>query len=458
MFMADNNPRRRGEEDEENKRSAGFGRDNPNDFDDDFNDDLEDDLADDLDDDWDDGDLDDDLEDDFEDDDDFDEDDEEGGDEQNLLLEQFQGGDYRVVDLKQLNTLDDIEEEELTAVEPTLTLEEVLYRLVREEDELPANEMAVFADLSRADAEQVRRVWPQISLMRRRVVTATIAEQYAVYLGMDYGAFLRIALDDSDAAVRGFAVIGLSEEGAAQDLLGRYVQILQSEGDVELRAAAAAALGAYILEGELEELDSALSMRAEQALMAVLTNRREPVAVQCRALESIAYSGELGVRQLIEEAYYAPEEARRLSALVAMGRSADIRWRRLVRAELTNPDPAMRAQAAYACGELEARSALRELLDLLQDPKQEVRLAAMFALGHIGGPQARDALQEVVENGDEVEAGAAEEALEEMDFYAGAEAAATPLFDETEDEEDDTWGEAPEWESDEDDDNLGEYE
>jgi HEAT repeat protein len=97
---------------------------------------------------------------------------------------------------------------------------------------------------------------------------------------------------------------------------------------------------------------------------------------------------------------------------------------------------------------------------MLDDKEQRVRLAVLFALGHIGGPQARDALQSVVELGDEVEAFAAEQALEEMDFYAGAQAAAVPLFDEAEAEDDDeVWREPGDWDAGgDDDDNLGEYE
>jgi HEAT repeat protein len=284
-------------------------------------------------------------------------------------------------------------------------------------------------------------------------------ELFADNLDLDFGGFLRIAVDDSDSIVQRFAVNGLAEEGASVDLLGRYVQFLVAADDMDLRAAAAAALGSYILDGELEELDAAMAMRAEQALMAVLTDPQAPAHVQAPALESIAYSGELGVRQLIEDAYYSPDEIRRLSALVAMGRSADVRWRRMVRAELTNPDPAMRAQAAYACGELEAKSALSDLLKLLSDREQQVRLAAMFALSHIGGPQARNALQSVQATGDEVEAFAAEQALEEMDFYAGVEAASTPLYDETADEsDDDDLDDRPDWDDDGQDDDLGQYE
>jgi len=127
-----------------------------------------------------------------------------------------------------------------------------------------------------------------------------------------------------------------------------------------------------------------------------------------------------------------------------------------VRAELRNPSPAMRAEAALACGELEARAALSDLLELLSDSERSVRLAAIFALGRLGGKQARRALEEFAA-GEGEEAQAAEMALEEMLFYAGAEAMAIPLFDEEEDEDFNDLDPWETWEDDEDED-LGEYE
>jgi HEAT repeat protein len=456
-----NNPRPPGDDDENdvNHRARSYGDEPDFEHDDDFAsvlDDLEDDLNDDGLDDYDD-DLEDDLDDDL--DDDI-EDDHEDNVDLAHLAEHFQGDDFRIVSLNELASLDDIAEEGFSLDAPTLTLEEVLYQLVREPEEIAPNELAVFSDLSRFDAEETRRMWPHIPLMRRRSIVSSVTELFADGVDLDFGTFLRIAVDDPDVVVQRFAVIGLAEEGASVDLLGRYVQLLQSAEDVELRAAAAAALGSYILEGELEELDAAMAMRAEQVLMAVLADAREPAVVKSRALESIAYSGELGVRQLIEDAYYSPDESRRLSALVAMGRSADVRWRRLARAELTNPDPAMRARAAFACGELEAKSALPELLKLLVDKDQAVRLAAMFALSHIGGAQARAALQTIYETGDDVESYAAEQALEELDFYTSVQAASTPMFDESE-AADDEWDPISDWDEDEEDqedDDLGQYE
>ena len=242
-------------------------------------------------------------------DDDLDEEiDDVDGTELAHLAEHFQGDDYRILSLNDLASLEDVAEEGFSLDEPTLTLEEVLYSLVREPEEIPANELAVFSDLSRTDADETRRVWALIPLQRRRAVVSSVTELFADNLDLDFGAFLRIALDDSDSVVQRFAVIGLAQEGASADLMGRYIQLLQSAQDVDLRAAAAAALGAYILDGELEELDAAMAMRAEQVLMTVLTDAQEPSVVQSRALESIAYSGELGVRQLIEDAYYSPDE------------------------------------------------------------------------------------------------------------------------------------------------------
>ena len=210
--------------------------------------------------------------------------DDEDGTELAHLAEHFQGDDYRILGLNDLASLEDVAEEGFSLDEPTLTLEEVLYSLVREPEEIPANELAVLSDLSRTDAEETRRVWALIPLQRRRAVVSSVTELFADNLDLDFGAFLRIALDDSDSVVQRFAVIGLAQEGASADLMGRYIQLLQSAQDVDLRAAAAAALGAYILDGELEELDAAMAMRAEQVLMTVLTDAQEPSVVQSRGL------------------------------------------------------------------------------------------------------------------------------------------------------------------------------
>jgi hypothetical protein len=349
----------------------------------------------------------------------------------------------------ELDAMDDWNENRYALIQPRFSAGELVDHLIHNPEPVTGRDLYAFSDLSRSDAEAVRQLWSAIPAERRRTVVHNLVDLAEHDLDWHLGRILRIALQDADADVRRTAIEGLWEE-TASDLLGPLIDALRRDADERVRAAAATALGNYVLAGELDEMDAALAMRAEQALLEVLRNDDEPVAVQSRALESIAYSGETGVRQLIEDAYYSPHEPLRVSALVAMGRSADVHWRSYARAELQSPTPAMRAEAARACGELEARNALNDLLQLLEDDSQLVRLAAIFALGRLGGKEAREALRTVSAENSGVEAEAADEALDEIMFYA--ESNAISLFSD----DDDDWDNDP-WEINDDDD-LGEYE
>jgi HEAT repeat protein len=396
--------------------------------------------------------YDDDLDDEFDEDDDDldDEDDEFDDDEDDLDLRDelaenlaafFAGDDFEIVDLKALlaESGDDADVALLGAYAAS-TLADTLRRL-REHDRLPdLSDLATLGNVAPADLDILRTQWPAVPVaVRRAALDRLIAAVEEEDLPLDLSDLLRLALDDADATVRRLAVDALAQEGDPA-FLGRLTQMARHDADTAVRAGAAAALGAYVLAGELDELEPALAMRAEEALMMALADGNEALDVQRRALESIAYSGEVGVRQLIEDAYYSAHEDMRLSALTAMGRSADSRWRNLVRAELSNPSAAIRAEAAFAVGELEAKAALAEIVALTGDEDATVRLAAIYALGHLGGAEARTVLRRISNSSDTVEAAAADDALEEMAFYASDEAEAFPLYDEDEDDdEDEDW-------------------
>ncbi len=340
-------------------------------------------------------------------------------------------------------------------IRPAIAVGGLIERLLHDAQIPEPSDFYAFSDLSRQDYESLREQWPLIAADRRRQVVGGLVESARKDVFLQLDRLLRVAMGDSEADIRQAAIEGLSEETSA-DLIGPLVQILHNDPEALVRAAAAAALGSYVLAGELDEMDSSLTMRSEEALLNVLQNEAEPLAVQCAALESLAYSGEIGVRQLIEDAYYSPYEEMRVSSLIAMGRSADVRWRGRARAELQNPSPAMRAGAAIACGELEAKAAVDDLIELLNDDEEMVRVAAIFALGRIGERSAREALQAIAAGEFEVEAAAAEEALEEMLFYRDVEG--IPLYDEAEEEDEDEDSEP--WEAwyDRDDLDLGSYE
>lgn len=319
-----------------------------------------------------------------------------------------------------------------------ITLDELLTRLATEPAGLSVRHLIILSDLSREDAAKVRSLWSTIPADRRRTVIRQLVNLAVDDLSILLGRLLRVALDDDDPIVRRLAINGLmTDEDSAPDLIGPLVQILHNDPDSGARAAAAHALGAYVLAGELDELDAAQAMRVEEALMTVLLRDEEMLTVRCHALESLAYSGEIAMRQIIEDAYYAPEEEMRVSALNAMGRSADVRWRNLARAELQSPAPSMRAAAALATGALENRAAVPDLTELLADEELDVKLAAIAALGQIGGKEARELLEAVRLSDDPDEVEAADLALEEVMFAAGEEDVF--LFDE----DTDAWDDEP---------------
>lgn len=334
-----------------------------------------------------------------------------------------------------------------------VSLDELLTRLATDPNGLSVRHLLVLSDLSREDAAQVRSLWSTIPVDRRRTVVRQLVNLAADNLNLLLGRLLRVALDDDDPMVRRLAVDGLmTDEDTAPDLVGPLVQILHNDKDAGTRAAAARALGAYVLAGELDELDTALAMRVEEALMTVLLRDEELLAVRCRALESLAYSGEIAMRQLIEDAYYAPEEEMRVSALNAMGRSADVRWRNLARAELQNPSAEMREAAAYATGALENKAAVSELIELLAEDVAEVKLAIIAALGQIGGKEAREILEAMRLSDDPAEVEAADLALEEIMFSDGEDDSLL-LGDEANDWDDEPWAR---W-SEQDETDLGAY-
>lgn len=328
-----------------------------------------------------------------------------------------------------------------TQPDQTLSIEVLLTQLQEDETLPQVQELVALSDLSLADLRRVREVWTTISDAGRLHVVSSLVEESLGNLHLQLGRLLRLALTDPLPDVRILAVRGLWEE-REEDLVGPLIQLLNNDSYDTVRAAAAGALGAFVLAGELDELSQALAMRAEDALLAVLHAEMEPLNVQALALESIAFSGETGVRELIEDCYYSQYEEMRVAALRAMGRSADVRWRSTVQTELGSPEMEMREAAARACGELEAGDALEELVELLSDESKPVRLAAIFALGRLGGRRAKEMLNAMSASDDSDETEAAANALEETLFYGDAKG--VPLFDESRENWED---EADDWEA-----------
>ncbi len=275
--------------------------------------------------------------------------------------------------------------------------EKVLLHLSNVNERLNTRYMYALSDMTRERLSGFQQVWPHIDVNRRRFV-------------------ILVAMGDEDHEVRAAAIDGLWEN-EDQALIGPLVHLLRADDAPNVRAAAATALGRFVLLGELGDIDRAPAMLAEEALLKALRHGEEVLEVRRRAIEAIAYSGEAGVREIIENAYYDEDEEMQASALFAMGRSADPYWRAWLVRELENPGAEIRFEAARACGELEASKAISQLTRMtFADPDREVQQAAVWALGRIGGRESRAALEACYESDDEALSEAAAEALDEMDL------------------------------------------
>ncbi|MCL4296022.1 MAG: HEAT repeat domain-containing protein [Anaerolineae bacterium] len=300
------------------------------------------------------------------------------------------------------------------------------------EKELHTGSLYIFSKMNQDALATFKSVWPTIPTQRRRDIMQELVEIGEVNFEVYFDPVFLLGLGDEDAEVRAAAINGLWEN-ENPTLIGPLVHLLRTDEAPSVRAAAAIALGRFVYLGEVEDIDQHQALLAEEALLETIHQSAEDLEVRRRAIESIAYSSEPAVAQIIENAYYDENEKMQVSAIFAMGRSADSQWRPQVIAELDNENSEIRFEAARASGELEASEAVPKLVELIEDdPDLQVQEMAIWALGKIGGTMAREALEEYVESDVEAIALAAEEALDELNLFSDS----FDLFDFGDDDSD----------------------
>ena len=282
---------------------------------------------------------------------------------------------------------------------------------------LKSGRLSNLSGLDDDEREQFAAVWPLLPRQRRHAILEQLLDLAEDNPELDFDAVFLTALDDPDPALRRQSIDGLWER---QDraLIAPLARLLREDPDTDVRAAAALALGRFILRGEFGELRPRDRAAVAAVLRAVASDAAEPAEVRARALEAIGACSESWVRELIQDAYDDGDDQIVVSALHAMGRSADSYWLPTLLDELQNLDPRVRYEAAGALGEIEDAEAVPSLVETLDDEDQEVQEAAMQALGQIGGQEARAALRERLQDPDERVRAAAQTALELADFDA----------------------------------------
>lgn len=308
----------------------------------------------------------------------------------------------------------------------TIPFPEVVAALLNEDHTLAARFLYRLSDLDPEQERELALAWPKINAQRRQALMEDVEDLSVKDTLLDFTALGRLALQDSDALVRLLAVRTLWEY-EDKHLPAAYIKLVENDSDLEVRAAAAGALGRYVYLGEIEELPEKIFHQVENCLLQA-AGGQQPVKVRQRALEALGFSSRTEVVELIQSAYQSQDKSWVASALLAMGRSSNKQWRPQVLESLESDLPLVLSEAARAAGELEIKSARPVLLELLSDPDDATRFASIWALSQIGGEGVRDALEELYEEtDDEEELGLLDEALENLEFNEGL--ALIPLLD-----------------------------
>jgi len=259
------------------------------------------------------------------------------------------------------------------------------------------------------------KAWSTFSPKRRRQVIRLLVDMAEDNVELNFDDIFLPSLSDSDAQVRADAIRGLWEY-ENRDLIEPLIQLLSADGDVDVRAEAALALGRFVLQWEFGALRDRYFHRVEGVLRQALDNGEEEMEVRARALEALGACSLPWVRQAIREAYADDDRRLRVSAVHAMGRNCDPNWLPILFEELSSGDPEMRFEAALACGSLADEAAVPRLTPLLDDQDAEVQAATIAALGEIGGREAKAALMRYLDHPSRIVRDAVREALSLADF------------------------------------------
>jgi HEAT repeat protein len=288
------------------------------------------------------------------------------------------------------------ENENTTREKPTL--EDVLQILPSVENEvIPAKVHYGLSGLEPGEITSLKPVWSKLAPEFRRKLLLELAETSELNFELDYRELGLFSLQDEDGAVRA-AAIELLWLDESLEFMSKLIDLSQWDEDFGVRAAAASSLGRFILLGEYEEISEGEAVRAQDAVINLLTNEQEELEVRRRALEAISNSSHEIVPGAIQEAYEDPERLMQVSSIFAMGRSYDQRWRDIVLKEMNSQDDDIRYEAARAAGELQLQEAVMGLGAMATQDDREIQEAAVWSLGEIGGREALRILSALAED------------------------------------------------------------
>jgi HEAT repeat protein len=305
---------------------------------------------------------------------------------------------------------------------PVISMYSVLDALLDDSRPLDPHILYRLSDLEGEDAEILAANWATVPLWRRQALVEDLPVLAEKDYVLSFEAIGRIAIADTDSRVRFGGVETLvASECENPKLISPLLALAETDEDDNVRAIAAAALGQFVYLGEMEVLQNQLRETLENRLIRIVEHDAQ-ADVRQRALESLGFSSNPEVSQLITTAYETLDPPRIASALLAMGRSADDQWKEHILTSLDHDNDLVRVEAIRAAGELSLPEARATIAGFLDDFDQEIRMASIWALSQIGGKQVPKLLaRQLKSTRDDEEASFIEEALDNLAFNADVE-------------------------------------
>jgi hypothetical protein len=272
--------------------------------------------------------------------------------------------------------------------------------------------LLAYSDLSRPALAEFRVRWGEMPDAEREHLITSLVDHAEQSVEVNYHRVFREVLADENPRVRQLAIAGLWEDNDP-DLPPRFLGLLRSDPDADVRADAAAALQRYAEDCSPNAAGTDAGQLIE-LLVATVMNPREHALVRRRCIET---SGPLAsdsrILKMIREAYADDDQTLAAGALRAMGLSRQSRWIPEIERAMESPDAELRFEAAGAAGLLGETSLVESLATLLEDEDAEVQSAAVGALGRIGGPGALRVLRRLSQSGLFVDEEMIQDALDE---------------------------------------------
>jgi HEAT repeat protein len=286
-------------------------------------------------------------------------------------------------------------------------------------DQPPIHLLYRLSDLTAADFARFKAEWLGVDEYRRAVLARHMADISEDNYLIDFVPLFAFMFEDPAPAVRKAALDGVWDSEDLH-LIDSIMRLLKSDNDKDVQAAAARALGHYVLLAEWGQIDDVQVGPIVEALLVEYEKPRAALEIRRAALEAMAPAAHPRVADLINDAYEEGSDDLQLSALFAMGNTADNRWLPILEQEMESPSADFRAEAARACGTIGDLSSIDCLEQLLTDKDIEVGLAAVYALGQIGGDRAYELLSTMADDPEFEEFhDAIDEALEELEWLGG---------------------------------------